>query len=539
MKIILIAIAIAIIGLVACSKGLQMKKEKIKDGEWCDGIQASKSVLPFWDVELKQARFIAHRKVKYENRTTYAHQLIVVILHPDENEAEAVKAMGFENADLEKWEERYYGILLKADSPDAKEIIDQYNIQDFPATIKETKSIDGTETFFKVWYGYLPEVSGNNEYDVRSIVQSIYTKYKGGEKDQKLLVQLRDHIELLELAEEEREQLYFQITNDYLNQFSTSDFKNFTTYREVKREFKDVRFDLTTAMLNNRDFYNQAFKEVCETKEVKANNRHEADWMLEQAILKSFQKAAKYNDSVLFRKASEVKDQYNPGYMTTSIAKAILEFQIQQNNQKAIREAALQYFAINKNWVSTRSEILEASAKAIDLISEDAAEWELAEKWIARAIEKYPNPTSYRLQANLLKKLERTEDYENVLNKITGYTAAFKSFVKLYPKKNYSIELEQNDIAAKAYKGLRSIDPEYKMFYRYIARESSIYKKGQKIEPIALLAESEEYITLLTRVHLVTGSILPVSHYRSYYIKSKFTRDGEHIRSEYVLEAFI
>ena len=535
MKIVFILLVFIFISLAACTQ-----KTKLKQGNpLCDGIQPPKSVIPFWDISLKQARLIAFRQVDKGRGKAPYRQLLVLIVDEKANEKQTVHELGFTKKDEKRWEESYFSILLKSNKEDAKTLIAQYKIQGFPVTITESKSLDGKETFSKVTYGFLPQVSGESTINSVPVVEKLLSLYQSGNHNKQILLQLRGHLDFLNVSLEKRRNLYAQITNDYLNQFTKEELSVYSGYRMLKMEIQDIRFDMITHLMDNREYYNEIFPKIAAEKKLKNSNHQNADWIVNQALIKSFKTAAKYADTALYEKANEVGQQYFPEFLngSTSIAKSILRYQIKQGTPESVRIAALHYFDIeNPGYYSGDYHLLESGATAVNEVSSQSEEWKAAENWISKVIKKHPNPTRYRLQAELLTKLGKTDDVKNVVDKIKAFRKSFIEFKNFYPVVPKPILLEQENITKSAYKNVVSIPSKYKVYYRYIARESSIYKKGEAIEPIALLAENEKNVTLLTRVHLVTGSILPVTHFRSYYIKSRFSMDGELLKSEYVNE---
>lgn len=502
------------------------------------GVIPPMDALPFVNIGLEEARNIVLQDNTDKRRP--CRQLLVVIMDPNDDIEKVVYDLGYREKDKQKWNKNYVSIILKSDATDAQKLIEQYYIQDFPASIKESISISGDEIFSTIWYGNMPQVSEKSNINIKSIAQKLKQKYQSGDIDKRLILQLRSHLDYLEMNPETTRELYLKLTDDYLNQFSKNELSTYAGYRILKKEMTDVRFSVVQKLLNDRSYYNKQFIKIAKANVKNKSNWFDADWILNQAIQKSFQTAAEHSDEALFQKAMEVKEAFAKNHMNQWIAKSILEFHLKRDNQGDIKRAALRYFALNENWYYSKDDdLMEGGANAIQATSEKSSEWQLAERWISRAIEKQATPTRYRLQLNLLTKLGRSSKLPEVLAKIETYKTEFSAFQKLYPERNRPIKLTHHNITAREYKSINSIPRRFDIFYSYIAREGSIYKKGQKVEPIALLDETDTEVEILTRVHLATRSILPVTHYRSYYIKSKFKKDGEHLMSQYVTSSNI
>ena len=530
MKILLFTLLIFFIGFTSCS--LNINKKPSGNNDPIGGVEPPMSNMPFKKIDLEKARSIAFEKVKKGNGMVSYRKLVILIVDENADIMQTVTDLGFTNKDMKNWKKNYLAIVLHSNESDAQKLINQYNIQGFPVTIKESNAVDGTEVFSNINYGVLPWVTGENKVDVRKVVTKMHERYQAGDKDRQLLLQLRNHLTLLEKSPEASDALYLNITNDYLNQFSRTERSTYKGFRVLRREVKDVRYDMIKELINNRKYYNETFLKIANDKKLK--NKVDADWMIKQAIIRSLEIAAGSGDISLFETVMAVRGSFDPEYNSEAAAKAVLVFHIRRDESEKVRFAALEYFSIRHNWHSVNSFLLETGASAVNQHSDQKSEWEQAAKWMDRVVSKNPNPTSYRLQLELLNKIGDNAKAKEVLQKIKTYQEDFIAFKNHYSKRPRPITLVESDITKKEYQKVNSIPSKYETYYRYIARESSLYKKGEAIEPIALLTENANEVSLLTRVHLVTGSLLPVTHYRSYYIQSRFSLEGAHLGSVYV-----
>ncbi len=508
MKTIITFIILAAIGLAALS--LSRKR-------------SDKGTLPAFsrlllDTSLSQAQVIAEANNK---------QLLVIIAEDISDPAAVLAQMGYEPDRLPQWQKSYRFLLLERGSAPALTLQEACYLQAYPASITFAKGFSQPD---RVRYGFL--IPGNRPNSlVTDLSQRLYQLYLAGDRDPRLVKQLLDHSTFLGMQGIEATDLRLRLTNDYLASFQREDFSTFQLYQELKGLCIDTRLVFVDSLLLEKDHYNTVFLQIVE--DYNRKNPIDADWMIRQAIQKTLEQAVQERDESLYQHALATRDRWRPGYMNEWMAESIFRYQIRVGSLQEQRLAALQYFEHKDYYYSRQYGLLETAADIINTVATEPEEWVAAERWISKVIQQKANPTRYRLQLELCQKLDKAEQVEDISLKLASYRELFVAFLVLYPPAADANNLIPGNISKQEYDRLTGISSNYQEFTYYISRESSLFKRGEKIEAVALLSTSEEEIELLSRVHLETGSLLPVRHFRSYYIRSRFSHDGEHLYSRY------
>ncbi len=510
MKTIIIVMILLSFGLFSCFQNKPKKENKSNT---------------FSQLSLEDAT----SKALHENK-----QLLVLLIEPQMNLEEITQAIGLGKKMKEaSFQREYLPIYLFTDSKEATALIDSQYIKAFPAVVnfsKGKKEVDGIQ-YGRPW-------PGSKAYLSVELTEKIFQLYQNGDKDPRLLKQLIRHATFLSLPPNEKEKWLFNIRNDYLNQFALSDLRKYEVYQILKSQVNDVRLDIVETLFNNRSELNLAYHKLINRRDLK--NSIDADWMLLQAIRKSYEKAAQSGDVNLFQKSEVSRDRYQKDYLDQWIAQSICLYHLKRKERSLAKKAALQYFELNQNWSTSRNYyLMEEAARLVYELTDNPLELEQAESWIAKASSVRSTPTRYELHANILNKIGNHEKERAIRTKLKDYEREFLAFLQLYPTAKFPLSLDGQKVSKRNYKDIISIPGKYKDYYGYISMESSLYKKGEKIEAIAILSQTEEEVSLLSRVHLATGSILPVTHIKSYYVITTFSRQGSFRGSQYESRSLI
>ncbi|MEM6803009.1 MAG: hypothetical protein AAF696_16510 [Bacteroidota bacterium] len=475
---------------------------------------------PFYAASFEEAKFLAQKEEK---------RLMVLLVEAGTDVKNLLPEIGLRKKSLRQWSKDFVCVVLETDREDAQLIMEEEYIKALPACIKYSRK---DQKFEGVLYGRL--WPGNKPYLSDPQGRKLLELFEAGDVDKRLLVQALGHLSYVAMDVEERENWNFRLKNAYLNSFSFEELKTYEVYQILKTHLDDVRLDLLEIFLEKRVELNAAYQILVEERSLK--NKIKADWMIRNAVLKSYKRAVRFEDQKLFDLSEQKREAYRTGYIDEWMAKDIFLFQLKQGRDEAILKAATQYFETNKNWyVSREYALMEQGAFYANKLSTDPITLTNAEKWIDAAIKKgRATPSRYGIQLNLLNKLDQDEKAELIREKLLAYQGDFQEFLKLYTRAQFPIKLKEGNIDRKAYKKLRGISKTFEDFRYYIRAESSLFKQSEKIEPIALLSETEEGVEILSHVHLLTGSLLPVKHFRSYYIRSRFTKEGAFLGKEYI-----
>lgn len=518
MKKRFLSLSILLSTLSSCFQSGQQKAPENKQGEIQELPMA---VPPFYHASFEEAKNLA---LKHDKR------LMVLLVEAGTDVEKLLAEIGLGKKSSKQWTKDFVCVVLEADREDAQIIMEEEYVKAFPACIKYSRKDMESEG---VLYGRL--WPGNKSYGSDLPGRKLLALFEAGDRDKRLLVQALGHLNYLAMEMEEREDWSFRLKNTYLNSFSFEELKTYEVYQMLKGRLDDVRLDLLEVFLGKRAELNAAYQALVEERKLK--NKIGADWMIRNAVRKSYIRAVKLEDQKLFELSEQKREAYKEGYMDEWMAKDIFLFQLKTGNEEEILQAAIQYFETHENWyVSREYALMEQGAFYANKLSTDPSILTKAEKWIDAAINKgRATPSRYGIQASLLDKLDQTEKAKLVREKLLAYQDDFQEFLKLYPIAQFPIRLKEGNIDKRAYKKLVGIPKSFEDFRYYIRAESSLFKQSEKIEPIALLSESEDEVEILSRVHLVTGSLLPVKHFRSYYIRSRFSSTGAFLGKVYVI----
>ena len=352
-------------------------------------------------------------------------------------------------------------------------------------------------------------------------------RFKKGDREPEVLTRLLRRASHWQKDEPTADELRRSIRNAYFDRLSVEALTAKEPYNLLKWEYKDVRLNVTDVLLANREILDKGFAQHWKSK--RRSERFDTEKFVVHALRDTYDKSIKDSDRALFDLAESVRKRMDPTYDDPWMAHSRTLFHLKAKNARAAADAALHYFAIDKNWrYGTRSTpgFLTQSARAVlETRSEPEALVEAA-RWARRATEKSETPPVLGLYRTLLIKTGETEQADRVGARLARLRALLNEMVGRYPAKFDERAMKNGNATHREYKAIESLDKKFKPLSRFISRESSLFKKGEKIEPIAVLDQTDDTVVLLSRVHLATGSLLPVTHIRSYYMKTEFKRDG-------------
>lgn len=477
------------------------------------------SVAPFLKSSLSEARKIA---------AEHNRQVLLMIIEPEMDPEKISTAIGLANKkEDQSFFREYVPLYLTTDNPEAESLIDSLYIQAFPAVITYYK---GNSTPSRLQYGR--PWPGREAYLTPDLMAPLFQSYQEGDKDIRLVRQLLDHFLYLPLNDQNRQQWKLQLKNDYLSSFSLEGLQSMSSYKMLQSEVSDIRLEILDTIFKYRKELNDAYEKIAANSGTR--RKMSADWIILRAIRRSYELACEELNEELFLQAERVKEKYEKGYMDEWIAKSIFLYHLKNKENELAKAAALQYFQTKKNWSTSREyTLMEAGARLVVAHSQKTAEWIEAERWIRKAVEGRVTPTRLELQIKIFNRLDEKEKALAAQERLDSYQASFDAFLDFYPIQSGSIELDRQKVKKKALKKIPAIPKAYRQFYEYISLEGSLFKKGELVEPIALLSKNEKEVVLLSRVHLVTTSLLPVTHIKSYYVETTFSRQGGYLGSQY------
>ncbi len=477
------------------------------------------AVFPFFDLSLTEAKAQAIEEKK---------QLLVLIISPHTEVSSVIRDIGLDGKEKDQsFQREYLPILLTTEMPEAKALIDSMYIRAFPAVLTYYK---GHSQPSRLQYGR--PWPGSKEYLTPKLTAPLFQAYLDGDKDPRLLRQLLDHFLYLPLTNEKAETWKLQIKDDYLATFSLDSLKSYESYQMLQREVTDIRLNIVDVLFKNREVLNQYYGELATERGSK--RPMSADWILLKALRTSYETAARETDASLFQKSETIREQYESGYLDEWIARSIFLYYLGSKENLKARQAAVDYFTIKKNWATSREYgLMEAGARLVVEHAQDTSEWQQAERWISKAVSGRATPSRLALHIQILNQLGEKDKVFAVRQKLQEYQSAFEEFLSFYPEKPLPIELDTQKVKKKDLKSIPALPTEFRFFYEYISLEGSLFKKGEKVEPIALLSRGEKEVILLSRVHLVTTSLLPVTHIKSYYVATRFSPEGSYLGSQY------
>ena len=458
---------------------------------------------------------------------------LLVLLHEEGEVAGIADSVGFNQKKALEWQKNYISIAIPMEQETGQYLIEKHYVRFFPCVLRF--AYDGT--FMEVNYGsVIPTARELTPLRVK-MTEALYEQFRKGDRESQLVQQLLGHYLALPLEATELPNVYIELVNAFFETKTLNELKSYHGYKALLRYANDIRISIIDTLFKHKKELTLAFEKLKSDHQLKRINS--AHWMLVNALRKTYERLSVYPDPSLLKQCEKVRNRIEPGYYDRWIGVSLLRYYLTVDDKLNSAKAALKYFDFYKEWYySTNPNLLEQSAQVVLETTASQEALKEALRWINRASDKNKTPTRFELHAKILDKLGQPEKATLIRSKATKFTSLFNEFISEFPRVDFPISLDKGPVNKKIYQMIPSLEGKYKVFFQYISREGSLYKKSEKVEPIAFLKETEDQVQFLARVHLVTGSLLPVSHFRSYYIKATFTKKGGFVKSEY-LESFI
>ena len=106
----------------------------------------------------------------------------------------------------------------------------------------------------------------DSTYLTLPILEKLVQAFESGDRDKRLLRQLRAHLAYLPVEAKERDQWRVQVDNAYQSQLTFEDLNTYAGYRVLTQEVNDVRMDLFKRMLQDQEAFQKLIIDVEEKR---------------------------------------------------------------------------------------------------------------------------------------------------------------------------------------------------------------------------------------------------------------------------------
>ena len=352
-------------------------------------------------------------------------------------------------------------------------------------------------------------------------------RYRAGDRDRELLKHLLKHSYHWHKRTPPLDDLQRAIRDALFDSVSLKGLTTEELYRLLKWEYKDVRLHVTDVLLEHRQQLDEGFE--VHWKGRRRSEQFDVQRFVVGALRESYKEAVEHKDTSLFSLAESVRRRAGLERSDLWISHSRIRFFIGQSDPEKTAEAALRYFADDKNWqYSSRNSpaFLVACAQAVLNTRTDNESLTAASRWAGRAVARSEVPSTLRLYRELLSRTGHREEAEAASKRLDAFGALAAELIRRYPPAPADLELDPGNATKRAYKAIQGLERRFKPITRFMAIEGNLFRKGQKIEPIAVLKRDAGSVVLLSRVHLATTSLLPVTRIRSYYVRTELQADG-------------